>query len=98
MPGDKLADNGALHMHVLEMLLPNEKAELKACYEIYKKVKLVDFNSYLKYVTCVKGMLGRLRVLEIVFLNFFRRHPSLAGKNSNLSKSPRLGKRCHVDK
>lgn len=47
-------------MVVLQTLMPESKAEIKACDAIYRKVEFANFTTYWSFVACVKGMLGKL--------------------------------------
>ncbi|CAD5213491.1 unnamed protein product [Bursaphelenchus okinawaensis] len=54
------ADNGALHIHVLETVLPQAKPEIATCLEMWGEGK--DYDEYLAYVHCVRYMLGANRL------------------------------------
>uniref|UniRef100_A0A1I7SE62 Hexosyltransferase n=1 Tax=Bursaphelenchus xylophilus TaxID=6326 RepID=A0A1I7SE62_BURXY len=53
-------DNGAIHIHVLRTVLPKAVDETEACQTLWANAS--DYDTYLAYVTCVKFMLGAVRV------------------------------------
>lgn len=44
-------------IHILQTVMPDAKAEIKACDQIWHKGK--DYETYMAYVTCVKITLGK---------------------------------------
>ncbi|KAI6174104.1 hypothetical protein M3Y98_01153700 [Aphelenchoides besseyi] len=66
------SDNGRLLLHILRTVLPEATEEVGACEAIYREAK--SFETYLKYVTCVKYTLGAVRVFPGVARIYRRGH------------------------
>ncbi|KAI6198214.1 hypothetical protein M3Y99_01898800 [Aphelenchoides fujianensis] len=54
------ADNGVLQMHILQTVLPDAKAEHKACNRIWHRG--TNYETYMAFVQCCKVFLGAHRV------------------------------------
>uniref|UniRef100_A0A0N5AJN6 Glycosyltransferase n=1 Tax=Syphacia muris TaxID=451379 RepID=A0A0N5AJN6_9BILA len=53
-------DNGALHMVVIESVLPNDSQEIKNCRNIWHRSR--NYETYVPFVICVRFYLGASRL------------------------------------
>ncbi|KAI6210802.1 hypothetical protein M3Y96_00366800 [Aphelenchoides besseyi] len=67
-----LAECKQKELHILRTVLPEATEEVGACEAIYREAK--SFETYLKYVTCVKYTLGAVRVFPGVARIYRRGH------------------------
>ncbi|KAK6038413.1 hypothetical protein COOONC_24082, partial [Cooperia oncophora] len=54
------SDNGVLHLHVLDTVLPDAVQERANCYALWRKA--TDYDTYIAMVSCVKQAIGATRL------------------------------------
>jgi hypothetical protein len=86
------ADNGALQVHMLKTLLPNNHIEIDTCNRLWYSSS--DFDTYMRYVTCCKvGLPTRWTRSSVILLGVIGRAASLATVGVDLQTRAWLGAR-----